>query len=125
MGLGFTVAKMTESADFQPRQARSTEGQATDSTGGHTAVTPGMRTAIAPGVVKTGSMTSMAAVAKILGVMVMAVVPGGLLFLAAFVLARAVADAVRREEGSTGRRVAKAFAQVRLRDVWTSAKQTL
>ena len=67
----------------------------------------------------------MAGVMKVLGVLVMAVVPGGLLFLAAFVLARAVAEAVRREEGSTGRRFARAFAQVRLRDVWTSAKQTL
>ncbi len=67
----------------------------------------------------------MAGVAKVLGVLVMAVVPGGLLFLAAFVLARAVAEAVRREEGPAGRRITSAFAQVRLRDVWTSAKQTL
>jgi hypothetical protein len=67
----------------------------------------------------------MAGVAKVLGLLVMAVVPGGLLFLAAFVLARAVADGMRREEGPTGRRAARAFAAVRLRDVWTSAKQTL
>ena len=59
----------------------------------------------------------MAGVAKMIGLLVMAILPGGLLFLAAFVLARAVAQGVRREEGSTGRRFAKAWAQVRLRDL--------
>ncbi|MBL8957102.1 MAG: hypothetical protein JNK82_40390 [Myxococcaceae bacterium] len=68
---------------------------------------------------------AMAAVAKVLGLLVMAVLPGGLLLLAAFVLARMVAQGMSREEGTTGRRMSRAFAQVRLRDVWTSAKQTL
>ncbi len=67
----------------------------------------------------------MAGVAKVMGLFVMAVIPGGLLFFAAYVLGRMLAEGVRREEGTRGRRFAKAFAAVRLRDVWTSAKQTL
>lgn len=67
----------------------------------------------------------MAGVARVLGLLFMAILPGGLLFLAAFILARAVAEGVRREEGTRSRRLARAFAQVRLRDVWTSAKQSL
>ncbi|MBK7865169.1 MAG: hypothetical protein IPJ65_42545 [Archangiaceae bacterium] len=63
--------------------------------------------------------------AKVLGLVVMAVIPGGLLFLAAFVLAKAVSEQMRREEGSRGHRVAKAFAAVNLRDVWASARQSL
>jgi hypothetical protein len=70
-------------------------------------------------------MTSMTGVAKVLGLLAMAVVPGGLLFLAAFVLARAVAERVRLEQGTAGHRVARAFAAVSLREVWASAKQSL
>src|SRR5690348_283792 len=104
MGRGFTVAKMTEGDEFQPRQTCSSAGQPAETIDGRTSVTTGTRAALGPWVFSLGSMTSMAGVAKVLGVLVMAVVPGGLLFLAAFVLARALAEAVRREEGPTGRR---------------------
>lgn len=67
----------------------------------------------------------MVAVLRVLGLMVMAVVPGGLLVLAAFILGRAVAERVRLEQGTAGRRFARAVAQVRWRDVWASARHTL
>ena len=119
------MAKMTEGVENQPRQGCSNAFQTGVSTEGSVGVTQGTHTAVAPSVFLLGSMTSMAGVAKVLGLMVMAVLPGGLLFLAAYVLGREVALAVRREEGTTGRRFAKAWARVRLRDVWTSAKQSL
>jgi len=65
------------------------------------------------------------AVLRILGLLVMAVVPGGLLVLAAWVLGKAVAERVKLEEGTAGRRLARAVAQVRWRDVWATARQTL
>ena len=117
MAPGFTVAKMTEGLEIQPRQTCSNPGQAGVSIEALAPVTTGTRAATA--------FADMAAVARVLGLLVMAVIPGGLLFLAAFVLGRAVAEGVRRGEGTTGRRFAKAVADVRLRDVWTSAKQTL
>lgn len=67
----------------------------------------------------------MAGVARTFGLIVMAVVPGGLLVLAAWILGRMVAERLRLEQGSTGHRLAQAWAHVRWRDVWTSAKQTL
>lgn len=55
----------------------------------------------------------------------MVVVPGGLLVLAAFVLARVVVEQMRLEQGPGGRRFARAVAQVRLRDVWSTARRSL
>jgi len=71
------------------------------------------------------ALQTMAAVLKVLGVLVLAIVPGGLLVLAAYVLARGVAERWRLEQGTAGARIAKALVHVRWRDVWTSAKQTL
>lgn len=47
--------------------------------------------------------------------------PGGLLALAAYLLARAVARQMQLEHGSHGQRFARAVSAVRLRDVWTHA----
>jgi hypothetical protein len=55
----------------------------------------------------------------------MVVVPGGLLVLAAFVLARTVAAQMAHEQGTHGRRFARAVASVRLRDVWSNARASL
>lgn len=67
----------------------------------------------------------MAGVARVLGLLVMAVMPGGLFVVAAFVLGRFLTERFRLEQGTAGHRAARAMAAVRLRDVWTSAKQTL
>jgi hypothetical protein len=64
----------------------------------------------------------MAALMKVLGLVVMAVVPGGLLVLAAFVLGRALAAGVKVEQGTAGRRVARAVVNLKWRDVWAQAR---
>ena len=53
--------------------------------------------------------------------MMVLVVPGGLVALAAYLLARAVARQMQLEQGSGGRRFARAVSAVQLRDVWTHA----
>lgn len=55
----------------------------------------------------------------------MVVVPGGLVVLAAFVLAQAVAEQMRLEQGTRQHRLARAVATVRLRDVWSTARRSL
>jgi hypothetical protein len=115
------VAKMTEGAEFQPRQACSNAGQAVGSTARSEEVTSGTHSAP----LWLGSMTSMAGAVKVLGLLVMAVVPGGLLALVTFMLVRAMLSRVRLEQGTAGQRFTRAFAAVRWRDVWTSAKQGL
>jgi hypothetical protein len=62
-------------------------------------------------------VTTMVAATKTLGMVLMVVVPGGLLILSAFVLARVVAQQMRAAEGPQGRRLARAVATVRWRDV--------
>lgn len=53
----------------------------------------------------------------------MAVVPGGLLVLAAIVLARVVAERMQLEPGPGSRRFARAFATVRWSDVWRQTRR--
>jgi hypothetical protein len=67
----------------------------------------------------------MLAVLRVVGVLAMAVIPGGLLVLAAFILGKAVAERVRLEQGTAGRRLVRAVAQVHWRDVWAAARHTL
>src|SRR5690349_16759245 len=116
---------MAESAGNMPRHACSSAPQALESTAASGGRSEGMRTAAGTRVVEIGSVTSMAGAMRVFGLLVMVVVPGGLLVLAAFVLARAWANAARLEQGTARRRLVRAVAQVRWRDVWTSAKQTL
>ncbi|MFO0597707.1 MAG: hypothetical protein U0228_20540 [Myxococcaceae bacterium] len=84
--------------------------------------TAGTRTALSHLKAVSGRGDIMVRVAM---VMLMAVLPGGLLVLAAFILARAVATQMKLEQGSQSRRLARAFATVKLRDVWTSARRSL
>jgi hypothetical protein len=66
----------------------------------------------------------MAALMKMLAVVLMAVVPGGLVFLTAFVLAKIVANKVRAvEEGPN--RYRRAFANLTFRDVWNETRRSL
>lgn len=67
----------------------------------------------------------MVAASKVLSVLVMVVVPGGLLVAAAFVLARLVTQQMRLEEGPHGRRFARAVAAIHWRDVVREAKRLL
>ncbi|GMU63654.1 MAG: hypothetical protein AMXMBFR34_54170 [Myxococcaceae bacterium] len=60
---------------------------------------------------------------KVMGFVLLAIAPGGLVVLLAFLLARTVAESMRRDEGPSGRRLARAVARVRLRDVWAQARR--
>lgn len=62
---------------------------------------------------------------RVVAMVVVAVTPGGLVVIAAFLLARAVAASMRLEGGPSGRRLARAVARVRLKDVWAQARQVL
>jgi hypothetical protein len=67
----------------------------------------------------------MSAALKHLVVVMMAVMPGGLVLLAAFVLARLVAERMRAEQGPQSHRFARAVAQVRWGDVVRGARASL
>ena len=62
---------------------------------------------------------------RVLGVVLVAVTPGGLLVLAAWLLARAVAESMRTEHGPRGRRLVRAVARVRWRAVWDQARRAV
>jgi hypothetical protein len=68
----------------------------------------------------------MNAVLRILAVVLAAVIPGGLLVLSAFVLARILAAKVREQQGPHHfSQVAQAFAGVRMKDVWNETRRSL
>jgi hypothetical protein len=60
---------------------------------------------------------------RAVGVVLVAVAPGGLLLAAAVLLARAVMRAMADEGGPPGRRLARAVARVHARDVWRHARR--
>ncbi|MEW5738068.1 MAG: hypothetical protein AB1938_04025 [Myxococcota bacterium] len=62
---------------------------------------------------------------KVTGLVLLAIAPGGLVVLAAFLLARAVAEGMRLDEGPSSRRLARAFARVRFRDVWAQVRRVV
>jgi hypothetical protein len=62
---------------------------------------------------------------RTLGMLLMVVLPGGLVVLSAYILARVVAEKARLEDGPTGRRFARAFSAVRLKDVMRVASGQL
>jgi pilus assembly protein TadC len=59
----------------------------------------------------------MVAVSRVLSVVVMVLLPGGLLIAAAWVLSRMVLHQMQLEEGSQSHRLARAMATVKFRDV--------
>ncbi|MDP1821785.1 MAG: hypothetical protein Q8L48_01015 [Archangium sp.] len=61
---------------------------------------------------------------RLMTLTMMVLVPGGLLVLAAWLLARTVATQMRLEQGTHGHRFARAVSTVRIRDVWSNARQT-
>lgn len=63
---------------------------------------------------------------RLLTLTLLLVLPGGLMLLLAWVLARTIARQMRLQPvGSGGQRFARAVATVRLRDVWAHTRQTL
>lgn len=65
----------------------------------------------------------MVAVSKVLSVVVMVLVPGGLLIAAAYVLARLVTQQMKLEQGPQVHRLARAVATVRWRDVMRETRK--
>lgn len=62
---------------------------------------------------------------RVLTLTLLLVLPGGLVVLLAWVLARTIAQQMRLQEvGTGGQRFARAVATVRLRDVWVHTRQT-
>jgi len=55
----------------------------------------------------------------------MMLVPGGLVLLALFIVARVIAEGMRREQGTSGHRFARAFASVRWPEVWRQARSVI
>ena len=66
----------------------------------------------------------MAALMKMLAVVLMAVVPGGLVCLTAFVLAKIVAARLRAAEQGP-HRYRRALANLTFRDVWNETRRSL
>lgn len=64
----------------------------------------------------------MVGAAKLLSVVVMVLVPGALVVAIAWVLARVLVQQMRLEEGPQSRRLARAVARVRWRDVVREAR---
>jgi hypothetical protein len=53
------------------------------------------------------------------------VTPGALVVVAAWVLAVVLVERMRAEQGSPGRRLARAVTGVRLREIWSQARGLL
>lgn len=65
----------------------------------------------------------MTALIRIVAVVFMAVLPGGLLVLSAFILARIIATRVRAQQGP--HRFAQAISAMTFRDVWNETRRSL
>jgi hypothetical protein len=87
---------------------------------GANATTTGMRAA--PAESPRGGKI-MAALIRIVVVVLIAVVPGGLLMLSAFILARIVAARLREQHGP--HRLTQALAGLSFRDVWNETRRSL
>ncbi len=82
----------------------------------------GTSPAVAHGHQRRG-VTVRVAVTKVLSVVVMVLVPGGLLIAAAYVLARLVTQQMKLEQGPQGQRLARAVATVRWSDVMRETRK--
>ncbi|MFZ5471281.1 MAG: hypothetical protein ACOZIN_17805 [Myxococcota bacterium] len=64
----------------------------------------------------------MSVLAKMLGLVMMALIPGGIVVLCAYFLALAVREAYAAQQMSGGAKLSRAFASVRWKDVWHQAR---
>ena len=62
---------------------------------------------------------------KTLLMLAVALMPGGLLVMAAWILGRVVAHRMQSSSGDKGARLARAVASVRWRDVWSEAQHAV
>ena len=63
--------------------------------------------------------------ARTMVMLAVALVPGGLVVLAAWVLGRVVRHRMQASTGAHGARLARAVASVRWQDVWSEARQAV
>lgn len=70
-------------------------------------------------------LVGMTSVARVMSLILVAVIPGGLLVLGAFAMARVVAEKMRLAEGGSRLRLARAVSQVRFRDLWNQARHVV
>lgn len=61
---------------------------------------------------------------RTLVMLAVAVLPGGLLMLAAWILGRAVRHRMREVTGEKGARLARAVASVRWQDIWAEVRRS-
>jgi hypothetical protein len=61
---------------------------------------------------------------RVMTLTLLVLLPGGLMVLAAYVLARTIARQMQLEQGSQGHRFARALSSVRFRDVWSNTRQS-
>jgi hypothetical protein len=61
---------------------------------------------------------------RLLTLTLLVLLPGGLLMLAAYVLARSISRQMDLEQGTQGHRFARAVSAVRFRDVWSHTRQS-
>ncbi len=62
---------------------------------------------------------------RALGILLMMLMPGGLVLLALFIVSRVIAEGMRREQGSSSHRFARAFASVRWPEIWREARAVI
>lgn len=67
----------------------------------------------------------MAAWSRVIGLLLLALAPGGWVVAVLWVLAKLISENMNREEGSSGRRLARAVASVRMGDVVRKAREQL
>ena len=65
------------------------------------------------------------ALSRMLSVVLVVLLPGGLVMLAAWLYASAVATQMQQEQGLRHRRLARAMVHVQWRDVWSRARHHL
>ena len=63
--------------------------------------------------------------ARTLLMLAVALMPGGLLFLMAWILGRVVRNRMQETTGAQGARLVRAMAAVRWRDVWSEARHAV
>lgn len=61
---------------------------------------------------------------RLITLTLLVLLPGGLLMVAAYILARTISRQMELEQGTQGHRFARAVSTVRFRDVWSHTRQS-
>lgn len=89
-----------------------------------TAEQVGTRTAFSHVWSVRGSPRQKKKIMRLLTLTVLVLMPGGLLVLAVYMLARTISTQMRLEQGTGRRRFARALSVISLRDVWSHTRQS-